>query len=1035
MSHIYIHKKGLPIYAKQALIFIILALVTVSTVAQTTLYGKIIDSRSNEPVIGASVVVKGSTAEGSLTDINGNFSFKTTKNLPITLNVKFIGYRSQEIDVYDAERPITISLAEDFNYINEVVVVGYGTQKRKELTGSIASIGKEILKQQAVSFDNLLGGQVAGLNVSESSGLPGATSNIRIRGGNSITGGNEPLYVIDGVLIYNDNNATSTGITRATSDFNPLAAINPNDIESIEVLKDVSAAAIYGSRGANGVIIVTTKSGKKGKQNIDYQYTLGWQTVHKKLDLLTAKDWGNLYLEIATASQLQSSGITAEKVANWGNGDDWQNAALRTATTKEHQISISGGDEKSRYLISGNYRDQDGILLNTGFKRYSGRLNFERDLFHNFTIGLNTTASKTEQNGITDFNSYQSYIGGNSNAFGYVIRIPRAVSIYNSDGSYNYENPFEVGDIRVGTQTPNAIADLTQVTSQTKVNTIIGNAFARWQILPSLILKFSASTNLVNSTQNYYAPSTSAAGITVGGYGTVGNKRYDSYQYETTLNWVKKYGEHSFDILGGYTSQVTNTEYAVAISEKFANETLTYHSLQTGSLLVSPETGATKSTLHSVLGRLNYTFKDRYHLTATLRADGSSRFADNNRWGYFPSLGLSWNLNEENWLRNNKTINELKLRASVGTVGNQEIGDYQALATYGTVHYYFGNTAVTGYTRNNLENPNLKWETTTQYNLGFDLSLLKNRLSFVFDTYYKKTSDLLLSIPVEQTTGLTSQLQNVGSITNKGIEFGVNAAIIDNKDLHWNISANIAHNKNEVTSLGSLESIKSTYTIIKVGESLGSFYGWKFNGIVQKGDDLTKVPSPSPKPTVEYGDAKFVDQNNDKEIDQDNDRVVLGSIQPDFTYGFSTTLSYKDWSLFVSFQGSKGNDVYNSLRQQLETPSTNYNGSTALLDRWTETNPSTTIAKAYASSSYSNYLDSRYIEDASFLKLKNLTLSYVLPFRIQNTPNARIRLFVSGQNLFTLTKYKGYDPEVANGIDSGAYPTARAYSIGVNITY
>ena len=1001
--------------------------------AQTRISGKVVDALSNEPVISASISVVNEKT-GTLTDLDGNFVLEV-KELPTTLQVNFIGYREQQIDVYDNSEPVVIVLNEATDVLQEVVVVGYGTQKRKELTGAIASVGKEALKQVTTSFDNLLGGAVSGLNVSQNSGLPGASSSLRIRGGNSITGKNEPLYVIDGMLIYNDNATTNTGISRATSDFKPLAAINPSDIESIEVLKDVSAAAIYGSRGANGVIIITTRSGKKGKNNIEYQYSIGWQTASKKLDLMRADDWGRLYLEIATPNQLSTSGLTDEIVSAWGAGADWQDAALRTATTQNHQLSISGGDEKTRYLISGNISDQDGILVNTGFKRYTGRVNLERNLFDNFTVGVNITAGKAIQNGITDFNSYNSYVGGNSNAFEYVVRIPRAVPIYNADGSYNFANPYEVGDIRVGDQTPNAIADLTEVTSETKTNNLLGNAFAQWRIIPELTLKLSAAANLVNTTQNYYAPSTSAAGITVGGYGTVGNKRYDSYQYEATLTWNKNIGVHAFNVLGGYTSQVTDIEYATASAEKFANETLGHHSLQTGSLLVPPISGGSKSTLHSVLARVNYTLLERYNLTATLRADGSSRFAANKKWGWFPSLGLAWNVEEERFLKQNPVIDKLKLRASVGTVGNQEIGDYSFLSTYGTVRYYFGGVGNTGYVRNNLENPDLKWESTIQYNVGFDLSILKQRLNFTFDYYSKKTSDLLLNIPVEETTGFSSQLRNVGNVENRGVEFVVNALLIDTKELSWNLSANIAHNKNEVTNIGSLASIKNTYTIIKTGESLGSFYGWQFDGVVQKGDDLSKIPSPSPKPEVEYGDAKFVDQNGDGEIDQDNDRIILGSIQPDFTYGFSTTLNYKRWSLFAAFQGSQGNEVYNSLRQRLETASTSYNVSTALLDRWSETNPSNTIPKAHASNNYTNYLDSRFVEDASYLRLKNVTLSYTLPVRISATQNPRLRLFVSGQNLLTITGYKGYDPEVASGIDAGAYPTARTYTVGVNISY
>lgn len=1021
---------------KNLVVLFVIALATaLPSAAQTVITGRVVDARTGESVIGASIVPKSSKETGTRTDIDGNFRLTTNVELPLTLSVQYIGYRTQEVDVYDTSEPVDVQLIDGANRLGEVVVVGYGVQQRKQLTGAVTTVDKALLDQTVTSFDDLLSGAVSGVNVTENSGQPGASNSIRIRGGNSITSGNEPLYVIDGVLVYNSNDATSTGVTHATNDFNPLASINPNDIESIQMLKDISSTAIYGSRGANGVIIVTTKSGKKGRTDIDYQYSIGWQKVAKTLDLLNAQQWGELFLDIAPGSLLASSGVTAAQVANWGNGSNWQDEALRTAAVHNHQLSISGGDEKTRYLISGNFTDQNGILVGTDFKRYAGRVNLERDLFKSFTVGVNVSASKSEQNGITDFNSYQSYVGGNSNAFEYVLRIPQAVPIYNADGSYNYSNPYEIGDLRKGKITPNAIADLKEVTSQTKTNYLLGNAFAKWSIIPDLTLKLQASTNLVNTTQNFFAPGVSSPGITVDGYGTVGNSRFDVYQYEATLNWTKDFGRHHFDILGGYTSQVTNREYAVATSEGFANETLGYHSLQSGSLLVAPQTGASKSTLHSVLGRVNYTLNNRYNLTATLRADGSSRFAKNHRWGWFPSLGASWNVDEENFLKPIKFINELKLRASIGTVGNQEIGDYRALATYGTTSYYFGSIRNTGYVRNNLENPDLKWETTLSYNFGFDLSVLKDRLHFVFDTYYKKTSDLLLSIPVEQTTGFSNQLKNIGNVTNRGVEFAVNANLIQRKNLSWDASFNIAHNKNKVTNLGPLENIISGSTIIQEGEALGSFYGWKFDGIVQQGDELTKVPSPSPKPNIEYGDAKFIDVDGDGQVNQENDRVILGSIQPDFTYGLSTTLRYKDWSLLTVFQGSQGNEIYNSLRQRLESPSTSYNGSTKLLNRWTSDNPSTSVPKAYSSSNYSNYVDSRYVEDGSYFRLKNITLTYQLPVRLKKDPGARFKVFASATNLFTITSYDGYDPEVAGGIDAGAYPTARTFTLGVNLHF
>lgn len=998
---------------------------------QNLIRGYVQDEKTKEPLVGASVILT-SSKQGSITDVDGSFSLQLSTPLPITLKIALVGFKTQELDIYEANEPITIELSEDLNYLNEVVVVGYGTQKRKELTGAISSVPKGTLSQLSTSFDGLLGGAVSGLNVSQSSGQPGTTSNIRIRGGNSINGGNEPLYVIDGVIIYNDNTSTDIGISRAGGALNPLAALNPSDIESIEVLKDVSASAIYGSRGANGVIIITTKSGKKGRTNIEYQYSIGWQRARKKLDLMNAREWGELYLEIASSENISETGLTADKVAQLGEGTNWQDAALRTATTQSHQLSISGGDEKTRYLLSGNFSDQDGILLNTNFKRYSGRFNFERDLFSNLTIGLNVTASKMEQNGLSNYSGL--YVNGVSNSLDYVLRIPQVVPIYNTDGSYNYNNLFEKGDLRFGDRTVNAISDLVNTDSQTKNNTVIGNFFAKYTIIPSLIAKVSAGTNLSNTTLNFFAPSSSAAGFLAKGYGSIGNKRFDSWQFEYTLNYVKKLNEdHFLDVLAGYTTQTTNIEYAIASASNFANEQLSFYNLQGGSTLLPASSGGSESILNSVLGRVNYSFRSKYNLTATLRADGSSRFAENHKWGYFPSIGVSWNASEEPFLKNNKSINDLKLRGSFGIVGNQEIGDYRYEATYGTKTYSFNNQLVTAYARSSAENSELKWEETSQYNLGFDLNLFDRRLGIVTDIYYKKTSDLLLDVPVEITTGFSTMLKNVGNVTNKGIEFAVIGNIIEQKDIEWNLSANIAKNVNEVTDIGNLDYFLSGNTIVKKGESLGSFYGVVFDGIVQESDDLSKIPAPSWKTNVEPGDVKYVDQNGDNEITQDEDRVILGSVQPDFTYGFSTTLRYRSFSLFAAFQGSKGNQVYNSLRQDLESPSTSYNVLASLRDRWTSENPSNTIPKASVTSS--TWLDSRYIEDASFLRLKNITLSYILPIKIEKAAQTKFKIFVTGQNLLTFTNYTGYDPEISSGIDSGAYPTAKTISLGINISY
>ncbi|OAV68402.1 Outer membrane cobalamin receptor protein, SusC/RagA family [Bacteroidales bacterium Barb6XT] len=1017
------------------------AVLSLPAVAQRSrIEGRVLDERTHESVIGAEVSLSSGKA-GTITDADGKFRIEVP-SLPATLLVSYIGYKTLDVAVYEYTEPITIELSENLRLLDEVVVIGYGTQKRKELTGAITTVQKEQLQQVSTSFDNLLGGAVSGLNVTQSSGQPGAAFNIRIRGGNSVTGGNEPLYVVDGVIIYEDggSSSTSAGVSRIADRLNPLAAINPGDIESIEVLKDVSATAIYGSRGSNGVIIITTKSGKKGKNNIEYQYSAGWQQVSKKLDLLNASEWAKVNQEIYPVTDLdkgQYYGWSQAQLDDLGEGTDWQGAALRTSPTQTHQLTVSGGDEKTRYLLSGNFNNQDGIILNTDFQRYTGRFNFERDLFSNFTVGLTANAGKLAQNGLADYAGIET--GGASNSLNYVIIIPQTVPIRNLDGTFNYNNIHEKGDLRYGERTVNAISDLENTVSKNITNTLVGNIYAKYAILPSLTARVSASTNLSNSTQNFFGPSSSAAGFLSKGYGTVGNKRTDSWQYEYTLNYAKQLNRaHYIDVLAGYSTQTTSVERTTSSTTKFSNESLGYHNLQASEGLLAPVTAGSESVLNSVLGRVNYTLQGRYNLTATLRADGSSRFASGHKWGYFPSVGLSWNANEEAFLKDIKAINNLKVRASLGTVGNQEIGDYRYEDTYSTRKYSFNNKIVIGYVQANRSNPELKWETTSQYNAGIDLSLFDYRLGFVADAYYKKTSDLLLNIPVEVTTGYTSQLKNVGNITNKGVEFELKGSIIEGKDLSWNVSANIAKNINEVTNvaLGSGYIIQGS-TILKVGEAYGSFYGLVFDGIVQKTDDISKVPVPSRNlennTSVQPGDIRYKDQNSDNRIDLDHDRVVLGSPQPDFIYGFSTTLRYKSLSLFAAFQGSQGNELYNSLRRRLETPDPSYNLSTALLDRWTDSNPSKTIPRAVIAAV--SDLDSRYIEDASFLKLKVLSLSYLLPISIKQAPTTKFKVFTSAQNLLTLTKYKGYDPEVAGGTDGGVYPTSKTFTFGVNISY
>jgi TonB-linked SusC/RagA family outer membrane protein len=944
------------------------------------------------------------------------------------------------VEVYSVESPIDVLLTEDVSYIEEVVVVGYGTQKRKELTGAVSSVSKAVLDHPTTSLDRLLGGAVAGVSVSQTSGQPGAGASIRIRGGNSITASNEPLYVIDGFIFYSDASSTKVGIGGIEGSLNPLAAINPSDIESIEVLKDVSATAIYGSRGANGVILVTTKKGKHDAGNLSYQYSIGWDTPAKKLPLLNASQWARMQKDYF----LDKGKYTDEQIAQLGEGYDWQDAVLRTGVSQTHEISLSGGSDQLRYALAGSYADQNGIVLNSGFERYNARVNIERGSAKDkLTMGVTATAGRSVQSSLTTFEEDKLSNGspfqrGIANSLTYALYMPPVVPIYATDGSYNYDNPFEYSDLVRDGISPNPVSDLNNSTGQTINATLLGNAYARYAIIDGLAAKVSAGVYTSNVTQNFFAPSYTALGLVRTGVGAIGNKRQTVSQAEYMLTYTKQLSDsHLIDLLGGYTYQQTQTSYDLSRAEKFINEDLGVNNLADGAIRYV-ESGVSKSQLHSLLGRANYSLLGRYNLTATIRGDKSSRFAKNHRWGYFPSVGLSWNVNEEAFLKDLQTLNALKLRLTYGTVGNQEIGDYEYAQTF-TASRYNGETA---YSQSNLGNNELKWETTTQYNAGLDVEAFNHRITLTADVYYKETFDLLLETPVNPVLG-TTQLVNVGNVTNKGAELAVNLTMLERKKLKWNVAANIARNINKIVKLSSESRImlgRNEEEVLQVGESLGTFFGLVFNGIVQNGEDVSLLP-----PTSYYtgaarpGDLKFADLGGpsgapDSYINS-YDRVPLGSVQPRFTYGLQTTLSYRSVDLFVSFQGSQGNKVYNYLRRHLESPGDLYNASADLLNSWTPDNPSNTLPGLdnIANQRMHGYLDSRYVEDASFLRLQNITVGYNVKLPLVAT--GTLRLFASAQNLFVLTPYKGYDPEVARGIDLGVYPTARVFSGGIKLTF
>ncbi|HBN46448.1 MAG TPA: TonB-dependent receptor [Prevotella sp.] len=913
--------------------------------------------------------------------------------------------------------------------LNEMVVVGYGTQKRTQLTGSVTKLGGSLFEKTTTpTFEGALNGTVAGLNVTASSGQPGAASQIRIRGGNSVNASNEPLYVVDGFIYYKDASAAKTGLGALESSLNPLSTINPSDIESIEVLKDVSATAIYGSRGANGVIIITTKKGARGRTAINYRYTAGFDVATKKLDLMTASEWARFQKTYF----YNKGGYTDEQIAALGEGTDWQDAMLRTAFRQAHELSVSGGNAKSRYAFSANYTDQDGIIINSGFKRYNFHVNADWNLLPGLTFGLNATYGKSTQEGLTTTEAvtYNSspFSAGITNSFVYGLLTPRVVPIYAADGSYNYANPYEYAYFAIGSKTSNAVSDLKNSVAESINNYLLSNVWTQY-VWGDFNAKVSVGLNKEQITQNYFSPKYTSLGLANEGIGGIGNKNNEVWQEEYTLGWNRFLdNDHYVDALVGYTHQSSKVNYNSSLTSHFTNEDLKHNNLADGSSVYPPQSGFSKATLNSIIARVNYTLLDRYNATVTFRADNSSRFAKTHRWGHFPSVGLSWNANRENFLKDVSALSNLKVRASWGKVGNQEIGDYEYALNYKAMQY----NGQSSYTKTNIYNKDLRWETTTSYNVGLDIGLFGNRLAITADAYYKKTSDLLLDVPIGFNQGVSTQLRNVGNVVNKGVELTVDGQLLRTSQLLWTATANIAHNSNRITSMGTASDIimgASNETILRKGEALGTFYGLLFDGIVQTGDDLSKLPTVSGK-TLEPGDVKYVDQDNNNRIDG-KDRVALGSIQPDFTYGFSSQLRWRNFDASVSFAGSHGNKLFNALGRRLEQTGDSYNLLRTVLDSWTPANPSNRYPLASKERTIS-YIDSRYVEDASYLKLRNITIGYTLP-QVRRI-KAKVRLFATASNLFTITPYSGYDPEVASGTDTGAYPAARTFVFGANIS-
>lgn len=1005
-----------------------------------------VTSGEGEDLPGVNVVIKGENA-GTVTDAGGNYSL----NVPdgdVVLVFSFIGFTSQEIPVAN-QTTINVTLVPSMETLSEVVVIGYGTVKKSDLTGSVSSVKAEELRTvPTTSFDQALQGRAAGVQVMQTSGQPGAETSIRIRGVSSITAANEPLYVIDGMLINsNAGDVTAGGGVGAFSPrISPLAAINPGDIESIEILKDASATAMYGSRGTNGVILITTKRGARGTNNIDFETYYSIQEPTKKIDLLDASEF---------ASLVNEAKINAGQVplyvnpANLGRGTDWQDEVFRQAPMKNYQLSFSGGDEKTQYVVSGGYFDQDGIVINTGFERYSFRTNLQRNISKRFIVGTNLSYSMTR--GRSTSTGLQFI---NPGVVGAALGMNPILPVYDAsrEGGYTYENDR-------GTVIGNPVAEALEHTAFSTSARILGNLEARYKILDGLEFKTSFGVDGVTNKDRSFAPHWLKAAQ--GSRGEAGIATLDAFTWlnENTLTFDKNIGANdNLNAVVGYTLQEFNNERLASFVFDIADPRMGYHNLQAGTNPQPPNNGEMRWSMVSYLGRAQYSMNDKYLFTVTGRVDASSKFSENSKYAFFPSGALGWRVSEEAFMQDVRFISDLKVRASLGIIGNQAISPYHSLALvapYGEGVFNNGMdyTFYKSSQPSSYASPDLKWETTRQFDVGLDFGLLDNRIQVTADYYKKFTYDLLLSTPIPHTSGFGETVLNVGNIENDGVDIEI-TSVSTTGAFKWNTSVNFSTNRNTVTKLATEKDVYlAGGLMLREGEPIGTFYGYQFEGIFQSDEEASSSPvfsgqqdTPANALTkARAGDRKYRDVSGDGLINE-QDRTIIGNALPDFTWGLNNNLSFMNFNLSFFIQGSHGNEMANLNRLTLDDFRGTQNVSAeAGLNRWTPSNPGNEYPRALANRTIDvGTFSSAIVEDASYVRLKNVTLAYDLPSSvIERARLKKLRVYVSGTNLVTLTDYTGYDPEGSSfgtatslpGVDQGRYPLSKTYLVGLNIGF
>lgn len=997
---------------------------------QRTITGTVTEASDGTTLPGVTILVKGTT-NGTTTDLNGNYTLRVNENAK-ALVFSFIGMKTTEVPLKD-QNVINVKMEIANTTLDELVVIGYGAVKKSDLTGSVASIGNEELKKIPVnSLDQGIQGKVTGVQVTQMSSQPGGATSVRIRGGNSILAGNEPLYVIDGVLTESQIDLSWIGSPAQ----NGLSSINPNDIESIEILKDASATSIYGARGANGVVLITTKRGKSGKDNLTFEAYFGMQVKAKDVNVMNATDFAKLYDE---------AGYNADSAYvplypnpdSLGEGTDWQKEIYRNAPIQNYQVSFSGSNDKTTYALSLGYYNQGGIIYGSDFKRYSFRVNLDRKMSSRLTGGTNLSYTRTEANTVPTDTPGGFFPGVVNTALIFNPALP----VYDSTGQYTLTDP------NADAWLDNPVAVTRDVTAIDKVDRLLGNIYLEYAIIRDLKFRTNFGLDLYHSVQDMYTPRYVYSGSFNNGQARFATTDILNYIFDNTLTYNKTWNKiHSINALAGFTYQNNSTRTFIDIATGFPNDILGYYGIEYATNMPTVYASFNNSTSVSYLTRVNYNLMDRYLFTVTCRVDGSSKFGSNNRYATFPSAAVAWRASEENFLKNVSWLSNLKLRVSYGLSGNDRIYNYAYIRTIASTIYYFNNSFPgSGFAPNNPGNNNLKWETTAQFDVGADVGFFDGRISATIDYYNKQTSDLLYYSNLPWVTGYSSYLNNIGKLRNNGVELALNTANFVGA-FKWNSILNLSLNRNMVTELNGSELFinNDTYklkignwAVIREGEPMGSFYGLVSDGIWQTAEAETAA-----KYGAQPGDFKYVDQNNDGKINS-LDCGIIGHALPDFTWGFTNTFSFKNFTLDIFLQGSQGNQILNSNRFELESGNGLSNASIKLLDRWTPTNPSNTYPRANRNADYLHMSD-RYLEDGSYLRVKTVTLSYELPDKaVKAIRLSRVKFYVTAQNLFTVTNYSGFDPEVGSfgldntrlGYDFGSYPSVKTYILGASITF